>query len=431
MINNKNMKKQEFKQEIIKFIEKSTCSFTCIKTIKKILKLQGFEELYEKNNWKLSNGKYFVIRNDASIIAFEISQKNSDLFSIITTHSDVPSLLLKPHGAYVKNKYLKYNIMPYGGILNYGFLDRPFSLAGRVVLKKNDKLKIRIVDLKKPMVIIPSVAIHLKSEANSNLDLNAQTDMQLLVALRNDKKYWDEILKKEFKEEVVDYELFTYSLDKPIFINNELFVSPRIDNQTSVFSALHGFLEVTSPSIKVFCAFNNEEIGSLTEEGADSNFLIDVLKKIAANLNIDIASSLSQSFIMNSDNTHAIHPNHVEYSDETGAICLGEGFAIIKENESTTNSISSSIIKTLCTKNKIKFQDATAKNDIAGGSMLSGISLRHVSVLSVDVGVPELAMHSSAETCSIDDVYELYKVMKSFYKTVVVRNESDITIKKI
>ena len=205
-------------------------------------------------------------------------------------------------------------------------------------------------------------------------------------------------------------------------------VSPRIDNLTSVYSNLYSFINSKSSNIKIFCSFNNEEIGSLTIEGADSNFLIDIIKRICAKLDIDIASSLANSFIISSDNTHAIHPNHDEYADDTGAVYLDSGVAIIKESESTTNSISSSIIKTICNKNKIKYQDSTAKNDITGGSTLSGISLRHVSVMSIDVGIPQLAMHSSVEVCSINDVYELYKMMKAFYETKISKKENEIII---
>lgn len=424
------MRKNDFKNEIINFIKKSTCSFTCISEIEKVLKKEGFKELLEFEKWDLKRGKYFITRNNASIIAFEIPT-NFSSFSIITTHSDVPALLLKPNGAYIKEKYLKYNVMPYGGLLNYGWLDRPLSLAGRIITKKNDDLKVEIVDFKRPILVVPSVAIHLNDKANTNLDLNAQTDLQPLIALTKNKDYWFNILKQEVKDKVVDYELFTYDLTEPTFIgqNKNILVSPRIDNQTSVYSALLSFIESKSSNIKVFSAFNNEEIGSLTTEGADSNFLIDILKRIAGSLNLDIASTLAKSLIISSDNTHAIHPNHIEYADVTGAHSLGEGFSIIKESESTTNAISSSIIKTLCTRNKIKYQDSTAKNDIVGGSTLSGISLRHVSVTSIDVGVPELAMHSAVEVCSIDDVFELYKMMKIFYETQIFRKKNRIITK--
>ena len=344
------MEKKEFKKDLVKFIEQSTCSFTCIKEIKRVLEINGYQELVEKDIWNLKENKYYIVRNDASIIAIDIPDSKSDIFSIITTHCDTPSFLLKPNGAYIKDDYLKYNVMPYGGLLNYGWLDHLLSIAGRVVIKKDNKLITKIIDFKRPILIVPSVAIHQKTDSNTNLDLNMQIDMQPIVALSKDNNTWNEILKSEIKEEIIDYDLFAYNLDKPSFIgkNKELFISPRIDNLTSVYSALTSFLETNSPNIKVFCSFNNEEIGSLTEEGADSNFLIDILKRVAAKLDIDISSSLAKSFIISSDNTHAIHPNHKEFADDTGVVYLNNGFAIIKEINSVTNSISSSIIKTIC-----------------------------------------------------------------------------------
>lgn len=417
------MNKNSFKNNLVKFIKKSTSSYTCIKEIENILEKNGYKRLYEIDKWNLNNDRYYIIRNDASIIAISIPKEIKDKFLIITTHSDTPSLLLKPNGAYNKDNYLKYNIMPYGGLLNYGWLDHPLSLSGRIIVNKNNKLITKIVDFKKSMLIVPSVAIHQMSNANTNLDLNMQKDLQPIISLSNNVTPWDNILKSICYDKIVDYDLFAYNMSEPVFIDNDLFTSPRIDNLTSVFSSLEAFLESKSNSIKVFCSFNNEEIGSLTEEGADSNFLIDILKRISSHLDIDISSALSKSFIISSDNTHAIHPNHTEFADDTGILYLGKGFAIIKESSSTTNALSSSIIKTICDKNKIKYQVSTAKNDISGGSTLSGISLRHVSVLSIDVGIPELSMHSSIETCSFNDIYELYKMMKCFYK-------SDIEIKK-
>lgn len=421
---------EKFINNLIKFIGESTCSYTCIKNIQDKLSSLGFQELHEEEDWFLNDNKFYVIRNNASLIALELPKEKVSTFSIITTHCDTPSLILKPNGAYVKENYLKYNIMPYGGLLNYGWLDHPLSLAGRVVIKKDNKLEIKIVDFKKPMLIVPSVAIHQKSDSNTNLDLNMQKDLQPIISLSKDKKVWNEILSKEINGDIVDYDLFAYNIDKPVLIgeNNELLISPRIDNLTSVYSSLESFINSKSSSIKVFCTFNNEEIGSLTEEGADSNFLIDTLKRVASLINIDISSTLANSFIISSDNTHAVHPNHTEYADDTGMLYLGNGFAIVRERESTTNSVSSSIIKEICKKNNIKYQDSTAKNDISGGSTLSGISLRHVSVLSVDVGVPQLAMHSSVEVCSTNDIYELYKMMKAFYEIKINRTKDTITL---
>ncbi len=422
------MKINEFNNNLINFIEKGTCSFTCVLNIKEILKYKNFVELNETDNWTTLPKKFFITRNDSSIIAIELPNEKNNIFSIITSHTDTPSLLLKPNGNYIKENYLKYNIMPYGGLLNYGWLDHPLSLAGRIIINKDNKLITKIVDYKKAMLVVPSVAIHQKTDSNTNLDLNMQIDLQPFLSLTNDKNDWNKILN--IKDKVVDYDLFAYNNSKPtiIGINRDILVSPRIDNLTSVYASLCSFIESKSSNIKVFCAFNNEEIGSLTEEGADSNFLLDILKRVAGILNIDIASTMSKSFIISSDNTHAFHPNHQEYADDTGSAKLGDGFTIVKEINSTTNALSSSIIKTICDKNKIKYQDSTAKNDVSGGSTLSGISLRHVSVLSIDVGIAQLSMHSSIETCSLNDVYELYKMMKSFYNAKIEREKNTIKI---
>ena len=422
------MKEKEFNENLIKFIKKGTCSYTCISEIKNVLEENGYKELEEQKEWTLNDNKYYIIRNDASIIAFEIPKDNANSFKVITTHSDTPSLILKPSGENIKENYLKYNIMPYGGLLNYGWLDHPLSLAGRVVVKKENKLITKIVDFDKTVAVVPSVAIHQNSNANSNLDLNMQVDLQPIIGLSNNKKDWNKILKEKIKEEIIDYDLFFYSYEEPRIINNNILVSPRIDNLTSVYAGLYSFLNSKSDSIKVYCSFNNEEIGSLTEEGADSTFLIDILKRLANELNIDITRTLANSFVISSDNTHAIHPNHVENADDTGIAYLGDGLTIIKESMSTTNAISSSVIKSICNKNNIKYQDSTSKNDISGGSTLSGISLRHVSVLSIDVGIPQLSMHSSVETCSLDDVYELYKMMKCFYKVNIKRKKDNVLI---
>jgi len=415
------MEKEKLKTNLIHLIENGTTAFNTVDDLKKQLEKQNFKLLSELESWNFKEGNYFVTRNDASIIAFKIP-KEKEYFSIITTHLDTPALLLKPRGENIKEKFLKYNCMPYGGLLNYGWLDHPLSLAGRIILQKENKLIKKIIDFKKTIAVIPSVAIHQNDKANTNLDLNMQIDLQPILALAEKENSWNKILKEK---DIVDYDLFLYNNTKPMFFGEkeELLLSPRIDNLTSVSAALESFLESKSKSISVFCSFNNEEIGSLTKEGADSNFLLDTLKKIAATLNLDISTTLAKSFVISSDNTHGVHPNHQEYADDTGRAYLGDGFAIIKEPNSTTDSYFSSILKYLCKKESIKYQDSTAKNDLTGGSTLSGLSLRHVSITSIDIGLPELAMHSSMEVCSINDYFELYKIMKAFYNTKITQKK--------
>ena len=411
------------KKELLELLLNATCTFTCTSYIKNILLKENFEEVKETEIWHLKEGKYFVTRNDASLIAFNIPKKATH-FQIITTHNDTPSLLLKPKGENISENYLSVNVMPYGGLLNYGWLDHPLSIAGRIYIKKNNKIKKKIIDLKETLAVVPSVAIHLNDKANSNLDLNMQTDLQPILGISEKALDFEKFLNKKLNlsqdEKLIDYDLFLYNNEKPSFfgINDELLLSPRIDNITSVSASFYAFLNATSlEHINIFCTFNHEEIGSLTKEGAESDFLIDTLKRIGASLNMDIASSLAKSFIISSDNTHAVHPNHTEYKDKTGNVYLNKGFAIIKEVSSTTDASFSSLLKNLCEEKKISYQNATLKNDLTGGSTLSSLSLRQVSVNSIDVGIGELAMHSSLEVCSFKDYEALYNMMKCFYNT--------------
>ncbi len=421
------MNKEKFNENLINFIKNSTCASTCIKTIKEKLLDLNFQELKETDIWNNIEGNYFVTRNDASIIAFKVKNESTS-FKIITTHSDTPSLLLKNNGIYIKDNYLKHNVMPYGGLLNYGFLDTPFSLAGRIFIEQNNKLIKKIIDIKDEIAIIPSVAIHLNDKANTNLDLNVQTDLTPFFLVSDKASDFEKLLKEKLNltktDKIRDYELFLYSTMPPkrIGLKKEILLSPRIDNQTSVFASMLSFIESDSKDISVFCAFNNEEIGSLTREGAESDFLITTLKRICNSLNLPLASALSNSLLISADNTHAVHPNHPELADETGKVFLNKGFAIIKETNSTTDACFSSLIKMACDKENIMYQDSTLKNDITGGSTLSALTLRHVSVPSLEVGVGELAMHSSLEVASLIDIYELYKMFNVFYKNNFKKN---------
>lgn len=424
------MKDKSFTRNLINMLEKCTCAFTAVSEIKSILDKNGYIELKESDNWNLSNTKYYVVRNDASIIAFNIPKEKVDSFKIITSHCDTPSLILKSDGVYINSdSYLMHNIIPYGGLLNYGWFDHSLSLAGRVTYKEDDLIKSKIIDHKRPVAVIPSLAIHLNDSANKNLDLNMQEDLQPLFGLSSEKEYISKLIGID---NMKDYSLYLYNCESPelVGLNDELLLSPRIDNITSVYTSLKAFLESNNKkAINVFTSFNSEEIGSQTVDGADSSFLIDTLKKICSILNLDVVKVFANSFIISSDNTHASHPNHKDLDDKTGSIKLGDGFALIREISSTTNDKSLSVIKTLCEKNDIKYKIYTIRNDLQGGSALSSISLSHLSILSVDVGVAQLAMHSSKEVCSIADVYELYKMMKSFYNSNISFLDSGVKIK--
>lgn len=428
------MQKEKYIKDLINFIKTGSCTYTVTKEIKKELDRLGFQPLYEEEIWHLTKGNYYVIRNDASIIAFRIGNNYKNSFNIITTHSDTPSFLLKPQNEIYENGYQKINAAPYGGLLNYGWMDRPLSIAGKIIIKENNSFLSQIIDLKDPLLIIPSLAIHQNDKANSNLDLNTQTDLIPILSLKEEKDIIRKIIseKEHIKlENIEDYDLHLYNTESPTIIGTEknILVSPRIDNLTSTFAALESLKNIENQNnINVFCSFNSEEIGSLTKEGADSNFLLDTLKKIAGSLKIDISTSLYNSIIISADNTHAHHPNHGEKSDITNKVYLNKGIVISKEMVSTSDALGTSIIKELCKKEKILFQYFTSRNDLASGSTLAGISLRHVSTTSIDISLPQLAMHSSLECIGTEDTYSLLKLFQSFYNVSFQRQKEKIEL---
>lgn len=406
-----------FNNELLDFLNECTSSFTATKNIKKILLDNNYLELSETNIWNLSSNKYFVIRNDASIIAFNIPKKIKKQFNIICTHNDSPAFTIKPNPNYQEYGYTKLNVAPYGGLLNYGFMDRPLSISGRIITKKDHILTKEIIDLKEPVAIIPSIAIHQNDKANSNLDLNTEIDLMPIISLN--KNYTLEKLLKQklnLKDPIFDYDLFLYNTEKSLIINNEFIASPRIDNLTCTYAALKSFLNNFNKSINVLAIFNSEEIGSNTFEGADSNFLIDTLKKICGLLNIDLTTTLSNSLIISADNTHARHPNHNELSDYTNTPLLNSGILITKEINGTTSSVTSSIFKYICEKENLPYSYYTSRNDFATGSTQAGASLKHLSINSLDVGLPMLAMHSSFELIGLKDTYNLYQSFFHFYQ---------------
>lgn len=435
MLHNNNgdiMNKDSYNDGLFKFIESSTCSFTCVSEIKKVLICNGYRELSEGDKWDINIGKYFVVRNDSSIIAFNVGNSYKDGFKIICSHGDTPGFSLKPNSEIYEYDYLKLNVSPYGGILNYGWMDRPLGIAGRVIYKDGDIYRNKIINLDKPRCVIPSEAIHQNDKANSNLDLNSQIDMIPIISLCDDKNTINEIIGREIdNKEICDYDLFLYNMDKPMYIgvNNEMILSPRIDDLTCTYANLMGFIETSNDNnINVMCIFNSEEIGSLTMEGADSSFLMDVLKRICASLDIDISTSLYNSYVVSADNSHAVHPNHPNNIDVSNMGYINKGILISRESGTVTDGMSSGIFKEICKKANVNYQDYVSRNDMTCGGTLSGLCTRHVSTTSIDVGIPQLAMHSANEVVGSKDTYDIYRLFKKFYDTSIRKGKDDFKL---
>lgn len=424
-------------KDLMNFINKTPNAYFCVDNLRKKLTENNFIELFENEIWNnlKENGKYFVVRNDSSLIAFKVPKIKENIgFNIVSAHTDSPSFSIKPNADMYDGNYLKLNVSGYGGMINYTWLDRPLSLAGRVVIKKDGLYEKQLINIDKDLLVIPSQAIHINRDVNEKNTLNHQVDMLPVISLNNNKKLED-IIKENLLDKgidkICDYDLYLYNRDQARYVglNDELILAPRLDDLASLLPAFNGFTESKNEnSINVLCAFNNEEIGSLTPQGADSSFLIDTLTKIAQSYYINLFTALNNSFVVSADNAHAMHPNAQAKSDPTNKVLLNNGIVIKHHINYTTDSVTSSLFKGICENSGVPYQDFACRSDMRCGATLGGISQRQVSVDSVDIGLPQLAMHSTNETIGSKDVLYMYKALLEFYNSTIVKDQNKIKI---
>lgn len=431
------MNSKEFARNLIGFIEKSPTAFHSVETSEELLKLNGFKKLDSREEWKLEqDGKYYTTKNSSAIVAFTINTNNlkEDGFRIIGSHSDSPSFRVKPNPEMEAEKtYLKLNTECYGGPILNTWLDRPLSIAGRVVLKGESVLRPEetLVNINKPICIIPNLAIHMNREVNEGVALNKQKDMLPLVGLLNDSLEKDNFLLKTIAkelgrkiEEIIDFDLFLYEYEKGMLIgpNEEMISCGRLDNLSMAHASLHALIDAKSLNgVNVVAVFDNEEVGSSTKQGADSNMLLNVLERISLCLGQnreEFFRSLYSSFIISADLAHAVHPNVGEKHDPTNRPVMGKGPVIkINANQAyTSDSQSIAVYKTICKEAEVNCQEFVNRSDVRGGSTIGPISSTHIDIPSVDVGSPILAMHSIRELGCVEDHMDIYKTFKKFYE---------------
>ena len=423
-------------KQLFKFIENSPSCFHAIKTITEELKNEGFVEIKEKDTWQIEQGKkYYVTRNLSSVIAFKIPQNDFKSFNIVASHSDSPTFKIKENAEIeVNNKYVKLNTEKYGGMICSTWFDRPLSIAGRILVKENNAVKTHLVNIDKDLVIIPNLAIHMNREVNDGYTYNAQIDMLPLYGDNSSKGSLMKTIAKEVnveEESILGTDLFLYNRmnGTKIGANEEYISSPRLDDLECAFTSLSAFLsENTSNSASVYCVFDNEEVGSGTKQGADSTFLYDVLRRINISLGKteeDYYRLISSSFMVSADNAHALHPNYTDKSDPTNKVYMNDGI-VIKYNANqkyTTDAVSASIFKSICDSVDVPYQTFTNRSDILGGSTLGNISNAHVSLNTIDIGLAQLAMHSTYETAGAKDVTYMIDAIKAFYNTSIEQVE--------
>ena len=427
-VKRKAMIMKKISDRMLEFIDVSPTCFHVVENLKKELIKNGYEELDEKKEWKLKKGKYFVTRNDSSIISFRIPKKDFKGFYMIASHSDSPSFKIKENPEMeASGAYVKLNVEKYGGMLCAPWFDRPLSVAGRVLVKdKKNGIVSKLVNVDRDLVMLPSLAIHMNREANEGYKYNAQTDMLPLFGDETSKdKFFDMIAENAGvkKADILGHDLFLYNRVAPTYwgANNEYLASSRLDDQECVYTTFEGFMNSKdSENVPVHCVFDNEEVGSGTKQGAASTFLKDTLTRINEALgrtNQQYFTAIANSFMISADNAHAVHPNHAEKADPVNKPVMNKGI-VIKYNANqryTTDAVSAAFFKDVCNKAKVPFQTFTNRSDIPGGSTLGNISTTQVAVNTVDIGLAQLAMHSPYESAGSKDPEYLAKAAQTFY----------------
>lgn len=415
-------------QKLFRFLDESPTCYHAAANAKAALTAAGAVELRESEQWKLEKGTLYVVeRGDSALVAFRVPEGPFHGFLMAAAHSDSPTFKVRETAeAASAGNTLRLSVEPYGGGVWRGWLDRPLSVAGRVMIRQGDRLVSRLVNIDRDLLVIPGVAIHMDRSVNKGAELNPAVDLLPLLGCGKEPGAFRKLIAEAAgvrEEHLLSTELFLYPRTKAVQtgLNGEFIVSPRLDDLQCVFGCLEGFLAAKpGGSLPVLAVFNNEEVGSSTRQGADSTFLTDVLERIAHGCGLDSEAwkaAVANSFMVSADNAHAIHPAHPEYADKGEYPVLGGGI-VIKYNANqryTTDAVSGAVFQAICQEAGVPVQRYSNRADLPGGSTLGNISTAHLSVPTVDIGLPQLAMHSVCETAGAADTDHLVKAMTAYF----------------
>ena len=426
---------KDYTNSLFKFIKNSPSAFHTVASVKERLVADGYTELCEGSAWSLvDGGKYFVTRNGSSIIAFRKCEARG--FIITASHSDSPAFRVKASGESALGTYTKLPVERYGGMILYSWFDRPLSIAGRVVIRTDDGIAVKLLNVDRDLLVIPSVAIHLNRSVNEKFSPNPAQDLIPLLSAGGERVELGKLIADELgvkADDVISHDLFLYTRDdgRTVGANGELLLSPRLDDLECVYSSLEAFLGSKEQGmIPVLAVFDNEEVGSDTKQGAASTFLFDTLSRICPERD-EYLAALASSYMVSADNAHAKHPNHPELSDADNAPTVNGG-VVVKFNANqkyTTDSVSAAIFTEACRKAGVKYQTYYNRADMPGGSTLGSIANTKVSISTVDVGLPQLAMHSAVETAGAQDLADMIAVLARLYSSNIDAKGDKIVIK--
>jgi len=438
-----NMQDVEFVNGLLDFTRNSPTPFHAVKTMSEILENHGFTRLNETEQWSLQGqaedgGRYYVTRNDSSIVAFQLNQPLVENgIRMVGAHTDSPCLKVKPNPEIVRNNYLQLGVEVYGGALLNPWFDRDLSLAGRVsYLNEEGRIEHQLINLEKAIAIIPSLAIHLDKEANSQRSINQQEHLPpvLMKLPESEEDTQADAAKPDFRKiilqivnanatqgkavKILDYELSFYDVQPPavIGLHDDFIASARLDNLLSCYTGLMALLKNNGKQNPMLVCTDHEEVGSMSAAGAQGSLLKSVLERICNN-DENCSRTIANSVMVSADNAHGIHPNYADKHDGNHGPIINDG-PVIKMNANqryASNSETSALFRHLCELADVPVQSFVVRSDMACGSTIGPITASGIGIKTVDVGVPTFAMHSIRELAGRWDAFYLYRVLKQFY----------------
>lgn len=418
----------DISRDLIHFIAKSPSTFHAVRGIKAALLYAGFTEIREEDTWQIEKGgKYVVTRNGSALMAFTVPQEGAEAFHITASHCDSPTFKIKEDPEIADGPYVKLNVEGYGGMIMSTWLDRPLSVAGRLLVTENGHLAEKLVAIDGTMLVIPSVTIHMDRSVNQHKEWKVQKDMLPLYGMTGAKTPFMDVIAAAAKvkaEDILAHDLILYSrVPGTIWGEEREFISsPKLDDLQCAFACFRGFTQGEKEKyISVYALFDNEEVGSATSQGAGSTFLANTLERLARSLGYsydETMAMIARSFMISADNAHSVHPNHPEYADPVNRPVINGGIVIkySAAQKYATNAFSAAYFKKLCKDHDIPTQTFTNHSDNPGGSTLGNISNTVIAMPTVDIGLPQLAMHSSYETAGVKDTAYLVDAVTKFYE---------------
>ena len=422
--------RKQINQGLMDFLKESPTAYHAVDKISKILDDSGYLALEEGEEWNIEpGGSYYVTRNGSSILCFTLGNDLEDYnFQIAAAHTDSPTFKIKENAElHMTDRYSKLNTEGYGGMICSSWMDRPLSVAGRVLVREAGSVVSRLLTVDRDLLMIPHVAIHMNRQVNDGYAFNKQVDMLPLYAAGSEEGSFRKLIAEELsveEEDILASDLFLYNRMQPTIwgLQEEFISGPHLDDLQCVYAILQALRKADHRSgVNMAAFFDNEEVGSGTKQGADSTFLSDVLYRISLALDkteSEHMRALASSFMISADNAHAVHPNHPEHTDQNNHNYMNAG-VVVKSHAGqkyTSDGMSIAVIRELAHRAEVPLQYFANRSDKNGGSTLGNISGSHVSIPTVDLGLPQLAMHSSYETAGSRDTAYMIRLLEEFYE---------------